>query len=443
MNFRPLASRRPAAPITAVVAVGALAGATGLAGVAAAQPAGPVAPVAERVILAPTADAARGMTVTFRTSEQGASVEYRRVGGGEAASAEAASAEPTSIPAGLKGMAPAGGFHQTASIVGLVPATDYEYRIVAAGGEAGPWRTFTTATDGQAGPVDMIFFGDAQNGLADQWRTTASAALAGAPDAELILQSGDMIDQAHLDAEWGQWYDSLDGAPATTPMLTAIGNHEFTVDPFATAFANHFTHPANGPEILRNSTYFVDRGGVRIITLSANALFLDQQREFLDRALTENPNQWSVVMFHQPVHNASTNRNDRMYGNAFAETIERHDVDLVLNGHDHAYARGHKSDNVVDGVNTGPVYMVATAGSKFYGTSADSPAWSEQGAERAVWAQETSTFQKITVDACTMDVTAVITVEGDDRMSSNGAAGAGSVLDEFTIDKCGEVKRVN
>lgn len=84
MNFRPLASRRPAAPITAVLAVGALAGATGLAGVAAAQPAGPVAPVAERVILAPTADAARGMTVTFRTAEQGASVEYRRVGGGEA-----------------------------------------------------------------------------------------------------------------------------------------------------------------------------------------------------------------------------------------------------------------------------------------------------------------------------------------------------------------------
>ena len=114
MNFRPLASRRPAAPITAVLAVGALACAASFAYVAAALPAaaapdaaGPVAPVAERVILAPTADAARGMTVTFRTAEQGASVEYRGVGGGEAASAE-----PTSIPAGLKGMASAGGFHQ-------------------------------------------------------------------------------------------------------------------------------------------------------------------------------------------------------------------------------------------------------------------------------------------------------------------------------------------
>ena len=41
-----------------------------------------------------------------------------------------------------------------------------------------------------------------------------------------------------------------------------------------------------------------------------------------------------------------------------------------------------------------------------------------------------------------MEVTAVITVEGDDRVTSNDAAGAGSVLDEFTIDKCGEGKLV-
>ena len=419
-----------------MLAASALAGATAitaLTGVAAAQPAAPAHDVAERVILAPADDAARGMTVTFRAAEQGAAVEYRPAGG---------DAESVRVDATPKGTALAGGIHQTAAMTDLAPATAYEYRIVTAGGDAGPWRQFSTAPDGHADPVDMLFFGDAQNGLTEEWRTTAQSAFATVPDAELILQSGDMIDQAHLDGEWGDWYTAMDGKPATTPLLAAIGNHEFTVDPFATAFANHFTHPANGPEILRNSTYFVDRGGMRIITLSANALFLDQQREFLDRALTENPNQWSVVMFHQPVHNASTNRNDRMYGNAFAETIERHDVDLVLNGHDHAYARGHKSDNVVDGVNTGPVYMVATAGSKFYGTAADSPAWSEQGAERAVWAREASTFQKITVDACTMDVTAVITVEGDDRMSSNGAAGAGSVLGEFTIDKCGEGKLV-
>ncbi|MFD5867111.1 metallophosphoesterase [Corynebacterium sp. NPDC060344] len=449
MNSRTFALRRPTAPITAALTAGALAATAALTGVAAAQPAAPEAPaaeegtqaVAERVILAPAADAARGMTVTFRAPAQGAAVEYRPAGGSDAGIGT--DADTTRVATTAKGASLTGGAHQSAALTDLSPATAYEYRIITAGGETGPWREFTTAPDGHAGPVDMLFFGDAQNGLADEWRTTASAALAGVPDAELILQSGDMIDQAHLDAEWGQWYDSLGGAPATTPMLTAIGNHEFTVDPFATAYNNHFSHPANGPEILRNTTYYVDRGGVRIITLTANALFLDQQREFLDRALAENPNPWSVVMFHQPVHNASDGRDEPMYDRAFAETIERHDVDLVLNGHDHAYARGHKAANEVDGVNTGPVYMVATGGSKFYGATDDNSSWSTLGAQRAVWARETSTYQRITVDACTMDVTAVITVEGDDPATSNGAGGAGSTLDEFTIDKCGEGKRVS
>lgn len=402
--------------------------------------------VAERVIVAPAADAARGMTVTFRAKRQGAEVEYRIAESGDAPLRVATTSKAVGIGA------PPGVAHQSAALEGLDPATTYEYRIVAAaedGGagagerQAGPWRSFATAPDaGQSSRFDMLFFGDAQNGLTEQWRTTAQSAFAAVPDAELILQSGDMINEAHLDREWGDWYEAMDGKPASTPLLTAIGNHEFTIDPFATAFNGHFTHPANGPEILRNSTYVVDRGGVRIVTLTANGLFLDEQRRFLDEALESNPHEWSIVMFHQPVHNAGTARDDRTYGNAFAETIERHGVDLVLNGHDHAYARGHKTAGVVDGVATGPVYMVATAGSKFYGTGEQNRSWTDQAAQRVVWAQHTSTFQKITVDACTMDVIAVITAEGAEPVTSNGASGPGSVLDSFTIDKCGPAKQV-
>lgn len=82
-----------------MLAASALAGATAitaLTGVAAAQPAAPAHDVAERVILAPAADAARGMTVTFRAAEQGAAVEYRPAGGG---------AEPVWVDATPKGTA--------------------------------------------------------------------------------------------------------------------------------------------------------------------------------------------------------------------------------------------------------------------------------------------------------------------------------------------------
>lgn len=387
--------------------------------------------IADRIVLAPTADATTGVTVTFLADGHAATVEYRGADGVNG-----------SVATTVKGTG-VSGTHHTATIDGLQPATAYEYRIVTGDGDgaAGRWRAFSTAA--QSGPVDMIFWGDAQNGLTEEWSASARAALDGVPAASLMLQSGDMIDKAHVDEEWGQWYRSLGEATATTPLLTALGNHELSVDPAATAFRNHFTHPANGPAALNNSTYYVDHQGVRIITLTANKLFLGAQAAFLDEALASNPHEWSMVMFHQPVHNGTTNRNDSVYDEAFADIIERHDVDLVLNGHDHTYARGHKTDNVVGGVNTGPVYLVATAGSKYYTTAEDNPAWSGQGAERAVWAAQTSTYQRITVDACTMAVTSVITVQGDEPVTSNGVAGTGNVLDDFTIDKCDGTKRVS
>lgn len=369
---------------------------------AAALPADAVDPgVADRIILAPAADATGGVTVTFLSDATTASVEYREAQGAA-----------DSVATTVKG-AGASGSHHTAAIVGLRPGTAYEYRVVAGDGadrRAGQWRTFATA--GGSGPVDMIFWGDAQNGLADEWVAGARAAIEAVPEASLMLQSGDMIDQAHEDPEWRDWYRAMGDAAATTPMLTALGNHELTIDPAATAFRNHFTHPANGPAFLGNSTYYVDHQGVRIITLTANTLFLGDQAAFLEEALAANPHEWSIVMFHQPVHNGTTNRNDTTHAEAFG------------------------------GINTGPVYLVATAGSKFYPTAAENPAWSGQGAERAVWAENTSTYQRITLDACTMAVTAVVTVEGDEPVTSNGVAGAGSVLDEFTIDKCGDGKRV-
>lgn len=433
------ALRRPLSRITGAMAACAVAGTTVFAGHAAGLAGEPAAganvdeTVADRVIVAPVADARTGVTVTFVTDAADAAVEY-----------EGPDGISGTVAAGEKGTGEAGS-HRVAALEGLTPGTAYRYRIVAGEGEdrrEGPWRSFTTAP-ADPGPMDMIFWGDAQNGLDDEWVTSATAALEGVPDASLLLQAGDMVNSANLDAEWGQWYGALRDAPAQIPMLTALGNHELSGDVTARAFRNHFTHPANGPEVLDQSTYYVDYGGVRIVVLTANGLFLGQQARFLDEALASNPNEWSMVMFHQPVHNGTTKRNDPTYEIAFGDIIERHDVDLVLNGHDHTYARGHKTANVVDGVNTGPVYLVATAGSKFYPTAEDNPAWSSRGAERAVWAAQTSTYQRITVDACTMRVTAVVTVEGDEPVTSNGASGPGSVLDEFTIDKCGDGKAVS
>ena len=82
-----------------------------------------------------------------------------------------------------------------------------------------------------------------------------------------------MIDQAHLTGV-GRLV-RRDGRQARDHAV--VGRHQqprVHSRPVATAYNNHYTRPASGPEILRNTTYYVDQGGVRIITLDANSIFL-------------------------------------------------------------------------------------------------------------------------------------------------------------------------
>ena len=64
-------------------------------------------------------------------------------------------------------------------------------------------------------------------------------------------------------------------------------------------------------------------------------------------------------MFHQPVFKATSRRNDDIQILAYRDILEQHNVDLVLNGHDHAYARGHMASNETEAGVNGPVYLVA------------------------------------------------------------------------------------
>lgn len=384
--------------------------------------------VVERLLLNPGGDGARQMSVTFRADAAGAAVEHRVVGG-ESERTDATVKSDTDL-----------GVHQFVRLDGLSPATSYEYRVVTADGHEGPWHTFTTASDGFSGAHDVVYYGDAQNGLDHEWPISTSAARAAVPNPELILNGGDLIDINIRDGEWGSWYAGLESDIVETPILTALGNHELTPDVTGSQYRNHFTNPENGPSALPNTSYYVDHGGVRYVVLTANMLLLSEQDRFLESALASNPNDWSVVMFHQPVYNSSTRRDSTTYLDAFGDTLERNDVDLVLNGHDHAYARGHTVAGEGENGEVGPVYLVSSAGSKFYETEAYNPSWDDNGANRVTWAQQMATFQHIRVDQCSLDVTSTVTHVGGDPVSNTDAAGAGDVLDAFTIDKCSGTK---
>ena len=96
---------------------------------------------------------------------------------------------------------------------------------------------------------------------------------------------------------------------------------------------------------------------------------------------------------------------------AWLPVFQRNDIDLVLMGHDHTYARGFVNADATEtpGITTGPVYAVSVAGPKYYDQQPeDDNVWTRNGATQVVRAGHTSTFQGITVSGNTLRYESIV-----------------------------------
>jgi 3',5'-cyclic AMP phosphodiesterase CpdA len=129
----------------------------------------------------------------------------------------------------------------------------------------------------------------------------------------------------------------------------------------------------NGPSGLEETVYWIDYQGARIISLNSNER-IDEQRDWLKSVLTDaNRPKWTIVTFHHPIFSSGNDRDNPELRAAWRPIFEEHGVDLVLQGHDHSYARsglgGPKNVNVPEGVrarSSNTVYVVSVSGPKMY-----------------------------------------------------------------------------
>jgi 3',5'-cyclic AMP phosphodiesterase CpdA len=140
--------------------------------------------------------------------------------------------------------------------------------------------------------------------------------------------------------------------------------------------------------------------------------------------LATNPHKWSIVLMHAPPFATRPGRSNPAVVARWLPILEAHDVDLVLTGHDHSYARGFHGDP------NGPVFASSVSGPKFYpATDAD---WVANGATRVAWATGTATYQVITITGDQLSYRAVVSARSS---TSTSPFGPGGVLDHFVIDK--------
>jgi len=297
----------------------------------------------------------------------------------------------------------------------LEPNTLYGYRV-GDGDHWSEWIQFKTASTTND-KFSFIYLGDAQNNIFELWSRLIRQAFQKAPDARFIVHAGDLVSPANSEEDWEEWFKAGSFIHSMIPGFPSPGNHDYEriyegkdkyQQQLSIQWRPQFTLPENGPkgiDELKETTYYMDFQGVRMISVDSN-IYREEQAEWLREVLANNPNKWTIVTYHHPIYPISRGRSDSKRRELFKPIFDEFHVDLVLQGHDHAYARGRATEehNLISGTNkldqTGTMYVVSISGGKMYRLSPEG--WRQWGAEKDRDAENTQLAQVITVDHDTL-----------------------------------------
>jgi hypothetical protein len=323
----------------------------------------PASALPSRVLLTWAGDPATTQAVTWRTESPtpDARAEIVRASSDPKALDNAPSSRATSQIVSVDGRSVT---YHSVRFTGLQSDTLYAYRV-GDGVRWSEWNHFRTASR-EHKPFSFIYVGDAQNDVLSLWSRAIRSAYQEASKASFILHAGDLINRANMDYEWAEWFDAAGWINRTVPSVAVPGNHEYASGRISQFWRPQFEFPLNGVPGLEESCYYLDYQGLRIIGLDSNRMH-KEQAAWLDKVLADNQSRWTIVTFHHPVHSLAGNRDNKDVRDNWEPILEKHGVDLVLQGHDHTYGRMRNlptGNNVKRGA--APVYVVSVSGPKMY-----------------------------------------------------------------------------
>ena len=292
--------------------------------------------------------------------------------------------------------------------------TSYLYRVGTSGNWSA-WYEFKTCATDQT--IQFIYLGDTQRSWTGSWPRVLQAAINAMPFPDFILHAGDIVQNPDDDAEWSAFSKTASPVHSRIPLITVPGNHEYVKDEngkksgITRQWSRHFSFPANGLEDLTDRNYFIDYSNLKIILMDSNTK-LKEQGDWLDSLLEQNTTRWVIVIFHHPVYSAAKDRFNEGVQKWWLPVLEKHNVDLVLQGHDHIYSR---KKSVNESATAGPVYITSVSGEKMY------PPGDQDKFD--VLIADTQCYQTIEIE--------------NDKLEYRAFSADGKQIDQFTIEKSG------
>lgn len=326
------------------------------------------------------------------------------------------------------------------TVSGLAANTSYTYRV---GGGTAWSKNYTFKTPASAGGFDFVAFGDPQLGASGNlenditgWSNTLKKVNSRYANSNFLFSLGDQVnnyDRVYTQQKEYNAFFNPDPAEdyLQTHLLAAFsGNHDFQMGKY---YSFHYNQPnlstlgqtKTNQVDDRNGDYWFRYGNTLFAVLEGNNFYdVSAHDAFLNQAVNANKDaKWKVVAFHQAPYSeanhdgASTADDDVMFMRKnWTKLMDKYDVDIVLNGHDHYYTRSFQmyGGAAVDTVKTsqvtnpkGTVYFTldSGSGSKYYkyNTTADH-SFSALGWQNNV---PTYSYAKVTDNAFTLTTYAV------------------------------------
>jgi hypothetical protein len=307
----------------------------------------------------------------------------------------------------------------TIRLTSLAPDTEYLYRIVSPThvSETIAFRT-AKAQDG----FRFVYYTDPQ---ANTWAQAMipSALLQAVSAYENIafgLITGDMVERGSASLHWDWFHEAFDGR---IPLLTVPGNHDYFVDTETITNANHyntlFANPLNGTTGFVNSSYWMVYGNTLFVMIDVVELSkVNDQIAWFEAVVAAHRQDFVIVGMHYSGYGTTHTGTASTIRNAWNPVFEALNVDLVMSGHDHVYARTPQLNGGVatSDPDEGTVYWIGgSGGHKLYNVP-----------------QPNTTFQ--TYLNPTQSTISVITITSS-AISIQTINASGTVLDTFTIPK--------
>jgi predicted phosphodiesterase len=289
----------------------------------------------------------------------------------------------------------------------LKPNSLYAYRV-GDGTNWSEWIQFPTANKNYS-PTQFVYFGDAQNDVLSHWSRVIRMAYQTAPNASFVIHAGDLVNTAHKDYEWAQWFKAGGFIHSQWTAIPVVGNHEFqrtsksSPKKLSIQWRPQFTLPVENSlnQKLHETVYSVDYQDVLIIVLNSTD-YLEKQTDYIEEKLSNSNAKWKIVTCHHSVFSPAKGRDFEYARKNWKPLFDKYGVDLVLNGHDHAYARGHVpvvTTEINKSQNFNTLYVTSVSGPKQYRLGLEQiKGYEDDGYKADKLGEQTQFFQVISIE---------------------------------------------